>query len=325
MVLTTDTIPIILVNIVSFPVLFWSCPTKPLKLLISAQCVTDSGFREWTQKVQPLNGFVFYNTTQKLQYGAFKSMREGQLDITGPLPFPNKGVALKQPYLSNYSHTSDLSSSAAAPTLSLSPDEQIKTLAADALSIQWASSLLEDVYDFVVFYHQSHVHCPVIIPQFRFVKSGLAITNTPGVAPTQKEAYLVEELIRSEDDGPWRKYINNGSSRPLHFRDFENRRRADFLAFCQHVQYWRTGCQAFTSDFQGGDTLLTDPQIITHPDLGHKLFSKGNIQDTHRDFEADHKCNVFCKFFEVPTSYESCVSIQGSNQVRHPSRIFLTM
>ncbi|KAH9046217.1 hypothetical protein EDB84DRAFT_1265326 [Lactarius hengduanensis] len=314
--------PIILVNTVSFPILFWLCPTKPLRSLISAQRVTDSGFGEWTQKVQPQNGFIFFNTTQKLQYGAFKSMREGQLDITGLSPFPNKGVALKQPYLSNYSRTSDLSSSA-APILSLSPDEQIKDLAADALSIQWASSLLDDVYDFVALYHQSHVTCPVTIPQFRFVKSGLAITNTPGAAPVQKEAYLVEELIRSEDDGPWKKYINNGSSCPLHFRDFENRRRADFLAFCQHVQYWRTGCQVFTSDFQGGDTLLTDPQIITHPDLGRKLFSKGNVRDTHRNFEEDHQCNVFCKFFEVPTSYEDYIFKQGSSQVRHPFRIFL--
>ncbi len=38
-------------------------------------------------------------------------------------------------------------------------------------------------------------------------------------------------------------------------------------------------------------------------DLGHKLFSKGNVQHTHRGFEREHKCNVFCKFFEVPTSF----------------------
>ena len=81
-------------------------------------------------------------------------------------------------------------------------------------------------------------------------KCGLAITNYPGVAPEQKDVYLVEELIRTED-GPWRKYINNNSSFPHHFHDKENQRRADFLAFCQHVQYWRTGCQAFTLDFQG--------------------------------------------------------------------------
>ncbi|KAH9007878.1 hypothetical protein EDB83DRAFT_2681679 [Lactarius deliciosus] len=40
-----------LLNTVSFPILFWLCPTKPLRLLISKHA-TDSGFGEWTQKVQ---------------------------------------------------------------------------------------------------------------------------------------------------------------------------------------------------------------------------------------------------------------------------------
>jgi hypothetical protein len=204
-------------------------------------------------EVQPQNGFIFFNEAQKLQYGAFKSMREGQIDLVGQCPFPTTSsqgatpIALKQLYLPNYSHSSDLSSSI-VPTLSHTPDQQIRDLAADALSIHWASSLLQDVYDFVASYHRSHrVTYPETIPQFRFVRSGLAITNAPGVAPERKEVYLVEELIR----GPWRKYINNNSSRPHHFPDKENHQRAEFLAFCQHVQYWRTGCQAFTSDFQG--------------------------------------------------------------------------
>jgi hypothetical protein len=142
-------------------------------------------------------------------------------------------------------------SSSAVPTLSLSPDEQIKVLAADALSIQWASSLLQEVYDFIASFQWSqHATCPLKIPQFRFVAAGLVITNVPGVTPEKKEAFLVEELIQSTD-GPWRKYINNDSSRPHYFGGHENRQRAEFLAFCQHVQYWRTGRQAFTSDFQG--------------------------------------------------------------------------
>ncbi|KAF8271793.1 hypothetical protein EI94DRAFT_1697990 [Lactarius quietus] len=236
------------------------------------QHVTESGFRDWMQEVQPQNGFILFNAAQKQQYGAFKSMHEGKINL---------------PYLPNdYIGDSDLSSSTIL-THTLSPDEQIKELAADALSIQWASSLLQDVYDFIAFYYQSHqTTCPENIPQFRSVKSGLAVTNVASVAPEKKDVYLVEELIRSED-GPWRKYINNNSSYPRHFGDPKNRHRADFLAFCQHVQYWRTGCQAFTSDFQGC-----------------KLFSKGNVQETHREFEKEHQCNNFCKFFEVPTLYD---------------------
>jgi hypothetical protein len=242
-------------------------------------------------EICPQNGFILVNTAQKPQYGAFKSMREGQIDLVGPCPFlstPALGnssaafVALKQPYLFNRGSGSN-SSSSVASTLGLSPDGQVKELASEALSIQWASSLLQDVYDFVASYLQSGGVTrtpPMTIPQFRFIKSGLAITNVPGAAAWEKEVYLVEELIQS--DGPWRKYINNNTSYPCSFSDDENCHRSQFLSFCQHVQYWRTGCLVFTSDFQGeshpdylidiyqqscvgGDTLLTDPQIITHP------------------------------------------------------------
>ena len=312
------------------------------------------------QEVQPQNGFILFNTAQKLQYGAFKSMREGQINLVGPCPFQSisgtTSVALKQPYKINSSH-SDLSSSV-VPTLSVSLDEQIKDLAADALSIQWATALLQDVYDFIALFHRSRgITCPVAIPQFRFVKSGPAITNVPGVAPDDKEAYLIEELIRSEEE-PWRKYINNNHSHPRFFHDHENQHRGQFLAFCQHVQYWRTGCQAFTMDFQGKHVF--DKSIVlvrqlhqavihslqTHKlshirarsfllhyltpsysvlsDLGRKLFSKGNVQDTHRDFETEHECNVFCDFFEVPILYgQSSTSLHGKQKASLPFRLFL--
>ena len=268
------TLSIHLVHTVSFPILFWLSPTRRLATLISAQCVANSGFVDWMQEVQPQNGFIFFNTTDKLQYGAFKSMQEGQIDLVGPCPFPTVSrlspttssegatsikvsVALKQMYKSNFSHSSNLSSSVVpVPTLSISPDEQIRDLAADALSTQWASSLLQDVYDFMDSYHQSQpMTCPVTIPFFQFVKSGLAITNVPGEDPDHRRAYLIEELIRP-NDGPWRKYINNNSNHPRRFNDHENQHRAQFLAFCQHVQYWRTGCQAFTTDFQGEGILI---------------------------------------------------------------------
>jgi hypothetical protein len=225
-------------------------------LLISAKSVTDSGFRDWMHEAQAQNGFILFNASQKQQYGALKSMKEGQLNLIGatcPFPTTSNGVtsvALKQSYLPNYSHSSDLSSSA-VPTLSLLPNEQIKDLAVEALSIQWAMSLLEDVYTFIASYHWSQqATCPIKILQFRFVKAGLVVTNVPSTAPEKKEVFLVEELIQSTD-GPWRKYINNNSSQPHYFGGHENQQHAEFLAFCQHVQYWRTSCQAFTSDFQG--------------------------------------------------------------------------
>jgi len=126
----------------------------------------------------------------------------------------------------------------------------MRDLAADALSTQWADSLLRDVYNFISEYQkQTKTVCPVDIPIFRFVTSGLAVTTFPSATP-DKEVFLVEELIQHED-GPWKKYINNNYSCPCYFSDNKNRWRSEFLAFCQHVQYWRTGCQVFTSDFQG--------------------------------------------------------------------------
>ncbi|KAH8999867.1 hypothetical protein EDB86DRAFT_2802278 [Lactarius hatsudake] len=267
-------------------------------------------------KVYPENGFIFFDTSQNYQYGAFKSMQEGKIELPGLGPHETLStsasgdsgrsttlVALKQPYLSNHSSGSDLSSSVIL-TLPLSPEGQVKELSANALSIQWASSLLQDVYNFIDLYHKSHpTTCPATIPVFQFVTCGLAMTNVPGATPQHKEVYLIEELIQPDHDGPWRKYIKNNSSCPCYFKDMNNYRCSEFLAFCQHVQYWRMGRLVFTSDFQGGDTLLTDPQIITHPDLGRKLFGKGNVQRTHHNFKREHKCNVFCKFFKVPTSY----------------------
>ncbi|KAH9170860.1 hypothetical protein EDB89DRAFT_1815552, partial [Lactarius sanguifluus] len=151
------------------------------------------------------------------------------------------------------------------------------------------------VYNFIELYHKSHpLTCPMAIPVFQFVTCGLMMTNVPGATPQHKEVYLV---IQPDHDGPWRKCINNNSSCPCYFKDTKNYHCSEFLAFCQHIQYWRMGHLMFTSDFQGGDTLLTDSQIITHLDLGCKLFSKGNVQRTHCKFESEHKCNVFCKFF----------------------------
>ena len=98
----------------------------------------------------------------------FKFMQEGQINLMGPCPFLTVSqvsltissdsttsikvsVALKQIYKTNFSHSSVLSSSIVLP-LSISLDEQIKDLAANALSTQWASSLLQDVYDFMASY-----------------------------------------------------------------------------------------------------------------------------------------------------------------------------
>jgi len=62
----------------------------------------------------------------------------------------------------------------------------------------------------------------------------------------------------------------------------------------------------FISDFQGGRTLLTDPQIISRPDLG-EIFSSGNIPECYESFEVKHICNEYCRFFGIQYIYRSLI------------------
>jgi len=57
--------------------------------------------------VHPINGYISFNAAQKPKYGAFKSMREGQINIVGKCPFPTMAggaalVALKQPFMGQW-------------------------------------------------------------------------------------------------------------------------------------------------------------------------------------------------------------------------------
>ncbi|KAJ7031306.1 hypothetical protein C8F04DRAFT_960560, partial [Mycena alexandri] len=87
--------------------------------------------------------------------------------------------------------------------------------------------------------------------------------------------------IREEVAGKFRQYINNGATIPTAFNNVDDQERAQFLAFSQHVQYWKTMKTVFVGDYQGeqktlfasefntwfpgGNTLLTDPQIMSSP------------------------------------------------------------
>jgi len=60
----------------------------------------------------------------------------------------------------------------------------------------------------------------------------------------------LEEII-GEDQGSFRKYLNNVSAVPLSFNHNEDMEQAQFLAFMQHVQYYKMKKLAFVSDYQG--------------------------------------------------------------------------
>lgn len=155
--------------------------------------------------------------------------------------------------------------------------------------ILWAQALLQLSYDYIKSFDDDNGPPPVHLmnpPQFRFVHAALAVEQAKPSRDTR--AFLLEEEIEEATEGKFRKYFNNTSPVPFQFSEntTANRLRADFLAFTQHLQFWKTGKLVFVADYQGmphstntlhsfsvtlffvllgGNTLLTDPQIITHP------------------------------------------------------------
>ncbi|THU98733.1 hypothetical protein K435DRAFT_585995, partial [Dendrothele bispora CBS 962.96] len=150
--------------------------------------------------------------------------------------------------------------------------------------IGWASALMLHTYNFVEDFIKSHQSSPPFaIPQLRFVPTALVITQDD-----DRKAFLLEQMIPDS----FGKYISNASPRPLKQKAKSNREIAEFLVFVQHHQYESTKA-VYISDFQGGTSLLTDPQIITDPYFN--LFNDGNVGFT--EFPSLHDCNKFCSFF----------------------------
>ncbi|KAF8531774.1 hypothetical protein JB92DRAFT_2690708 [Gautieria morchelliformis] len=84
--------------------------------------------------------------------------------------------------------------------------------------------------------------------QIRFVNAGLAIIrNMEGKAT---KALLLEQLIDA-GQGLFRKFVHNGSAKPLLDCGSQDHNLACFLCFVQHVQWTKTGGLAWVSDFQG--------------------------------------------------------------------------
>lgn len=50
---------------------------------------------------------------------------------------------------------------------------------------------------------------------------------------------------------------------------------------------------------EGVSMTLTDPQIMTSPVLGPKLFGDGNLGEAFERFPLEHKCNDYCHWFNL--------------------------
>ncbi|KAI5992424.1 hypothetical protein EDD15DRAFT_2168292, partial [Pisolithus albus] len=173
--------------------------------------------------------------------------------------------------------------------------------------LYWASALLQMTYEYIDYsIRQSHdLSIPAWIaniPCLRFVAAGLALAYSPtfkGLSTISTEsvtsAYLLEEKIKCED-GKFTKFIHNTRCSSLLKPNDDGFTIAEFLIFTQHVQYMKTDGLAYISDYQGGRTLLTDPQILTHPSIGGgaDIFGEGNMEIGVELFEHEHICNRYC-------------------------------
>ncbi|KZT55410.1 hypothetical protein CALCODRAFT_409535, partial [Calocera cornea HHB12733] len=168
----------------------------------------------------------------------------------------------------------------------------------------WATSIHEVSKRAVDEYLQTHPDSPASkleIPNMRMVWAGLFLHDKRSETEPAQLVTLIEELIGTEqppnNKSEFMKFINNASPKPRYTKGRAGQ-VSRFLSFLQHVQYLKTGRQAYISDYQGSLTLLSDPQIMTHPDLG-PIFGEGNVSSAFEDFPLDHPCNEYCIAFEL--------------------------
>lgn len=125
----------------------------------------------------------------------------------------------------------------------------------------WGHVLLLIVYDFVRrFIRDRGAEPPFVIPAVSFVKAALAMR--PGSQSAEQDLYLLEQYI-GPSQGRFRKYINNRAAIPTEFDNAEDNNRAEFLAFTQHYQYFKTHKMVFVSDYQGMPPSQQDRYRLT--------------------------------------------------------------
>jgi hypothetical protein len=236
-------------------------------------------------------GVLRFNPKSKpLGIGGFKTAHFGQLDLT-TLPesglgvLANQRVAIKRPYRlkKDQGKSKDPVDPITKDIARFAFDIELRHVLQEANLLYWASSLMTFTYSFIAReIAASPSPPPFLIPSVHYVRGAVAVAQTPGGnnSPTH-HAYLLEELIDKEE-GQFTKYVHNAEAGPLQEAYEPGYGLAVFFCFCQHVQYAKTGGNAYISDFQGkhsfllsperslkhvigGKTLLCDPQIMTNP------------------------------------------------------------
>ena len=132
---------------------------------------------------------------------------------------------------------------------------QLQNLMMEIACLVWAQVLLDIVYQFIEEMIKTVRQPPFNIPSFRFVKSALAVKRSPQDTSTSRQdpgrVFLVEEVIQEKEEGRFRKYMNNVTPIPMLMDSETDKEAAEFFAFSQHVQYFKTKKLVFVSDYQG--------------------------------------------------------------------------
>ncbi|KAJ7432411.1 hypothetical protein B0H11DRAFT_2380901 [Mycena galericulata] len=241
--------------------------------------------------------------------GTFKTAHRGHLTLIHLQPdglgkVPNSLVAAKRMHRKR---TKKADSNSTVVSRYPPVDDYAHTLQKANL-LYWGSSIMDFTYSFIQhFISKTAEKPPFDIPELRFVHAGVAVSheqvagNNVATASSIRRTYLLEEFIDTETED-FVKFIHNGNAVPLLQPDDPLYSIAEFLCFTQHVQYFKTDGAVFLSDLQGTATLLTDPQIMTSPDIAGDtdIFGEGNVGSVFKLFPVQHVCNKYCTWFQLP-------------------------
>jgi hypothetical protein len=195
-------------------------------------------------------------STALMRRGAFKTAHPGEIQFQkGTNPFIDGRVCVKQVYESKEDDATRI--------IRLRGREELEKLSVECNCLRWASILLDLTYQFVNREVKKKGKPSLHIPELRFTRTMIAIVRQH----SKQKVFLVEEWLDLGVDGHrFQKYLSNHFSRSCvpHTAAPEAHTIAEFLIFAQHVQWEKTGCLAFISDYQGAGDLLTDPQITSN-------------------------------------------------------------
>ncbi|VDC06847.1 unnamed protein product [Peniophora sp. CBMAI 1063] len=267
-----------------------------------------------TKDVVISSGSIHFDDKPKMhdvQWGAFKVAQMAYL-VSGT-PFLERTTAsmklcLKRVYLSQ--KDDGAADDASAKRVLLDSTGQIQKISSEQNSEVWYIALHERSVAELDSRHARGIKD--IVSQYRgirFVGAALAKLAMPGTTVKGYGAFMVEEYISPSEHGLFRKYLDNRSPvipAGLSERDHD---MADYLTCLQHVQYECSDRTLFVADYQGGDFLLTDAQVISSEYVPISLgfvskdfvapFSDGNVPQLFARFPRDHICGRYCKHYQL--------------------------